>query len=224
MPIARPAVARIAPFSVFIAFIAFDGVLTSIAHTVGLDPSWWYGIRVVSVAGLLAWFWKSYDELRSTPTVRALDWGLASLVGVVVFILWINLAFPPLSFGQSRGYDARTAQGTIDWGFALIRLGGAALVVPPMEELFWRSFIMRWIQSGAFLSVDPKTVGLKAIVISSALFALEHDLWLAGLLAGLGYALLYRRTGNLWTAVLAHAITNGLLGCWIIETGSWELW
>ena len=53
---------------------------------------------------------------------------------------------------------------------------------------------------------------------------LAHTLWLAAILAGLAYALLYRWSGRLWTAVIAHAVTNGLLGLWVIASHRWEFW
>jgi hypothetical protein len=83
---------------------------------------------------------------------------------------------------------------------------------------------MRWLERPRFLDVDPRTVGLAPLLISSAVFALEHRLWFAGLLAGLAYGHLYRHTGSLRAAVLAHAITNGLLGAWVLGTASWDFW
>jgi len=219
-----PAIARIIPFGVFIAFIALDGPLTELAPTLGMDPRWWYAIRVVVVAWILIWYWRGYAELASARSVRVLDWALALLVGVAVFVLWINLNFEPLAFRVAGGFDPRSGAGDMDWGLVATRLAGAALVVPVMEELFWRSFVMRWIQKQDFLGVDPKTVGLRAIAISSGLFAIEHHLWFAGLLAGLMYGWLYIRTGNLWPVVLAHAVTNGMLGAWVVYTGSWSFW
>jgi CAAX protease family protein len=103
-------------------------------------------------------------------------------------------------------------------------LAGAVLVVPVMEELFWRSFAMRWIQDHDFLAVPPSRVGLKALGIGAVLFGLEHHLWFAGILAGLAYGWLYLRTGNLWVPILSHAVTNGLLGAWVLYTRSWEFW
>jgi CAAX prenyl protease-like protein len=219
-----PAIARIVPFGVFIAFIALDGPLTELAPSLGMDPRWWYAIRIAVVAWILIWHWRSYVELASARNVRALDWAVALLAGVAVFVLWINLDFEPLAFGVAGGFDPRVAAGEMNWGLVATRMAGAALVVPVMEELFWRSFVMRWIQKPDFLSVDPKSVGLRALAVSSVLFAIEHHLWFAGLLAGLMYGWLYIRTGNLWPVVLAHAVTNGLLGAWVIYTGSWSFW
>jgi len=93
-----------------------------------------------------------------------------------------------------------------------------------MEELFWRSLVMRWIRNADFLSVAPRHAGAMAFIVSSALFASEHHQWLAGLIAGLAYAGTYMRTGNLWCAVIAHAVTNFVLGVWVVHTGQWQFW
>ena len=67
-------------------------------------------------------------------------------------------------------------------------------------------------------------IGLRAVLISTLLFMLAHTLWLAAIVAGLAYALLYLRTGRLWNAVIAHAVTNGALGVWVVITGNWQFW
>jgi len=105
-----------------------------------------------------------------------------------------------------------------------VRWAGAALLVPVMEELFWRSFMMRWIEHAQFESVVPARVGLKAVALSTFVFTLAHTLWLAAVVAGLAYAWLYVRTGKLWVPVIAHAVTNGLLGVWVVITGNWAYW
>jgi CAAX prenyl protease-like protein len=83
---------------------------------------------------------------------------------------------------------------------------------------------MRWIAHPQFERVDPRQAGLRAIVLSTFVFMLAHTLWLAAIVAGLAYAWLYVRSGKLWTAVIAHAVTNGALGLWVIKTGRWEFW
>jgi CAAX prenyl protease-like protein len=93
-----------------------------------------------------------------------------------------------------------------------------------MEELFWRSFLMRWIDSPRFEGVPPQRVSVRAVVLTTFVFTLAHTLWLAAIVAGLAYALLYRYTGKLWTAVIAHAVTNGALGVWVVLSGNWGFW
>jgi len=83
---------------------------------------------------------------------------------------------------------------------------------------------MRWIDKPDFLSLDPRKVSHRSLLMSSALFALEHTQWFAGFLAGFAYGWLYRKTGKLWLPILAHAITNAMLGLWVLNTGNWRFW
>jgi CAAX prenyl protease-like protein len=227
MPAATPALspaalARCIPFAVFMALLALRGYLPD---SLGVDARWIYGVQTAIVAGLLAWYWRGYGELvrQNLPDARETGW--AVVVGIAVFALWVQLDAPWMQLGTATAsFVPLDAHGQLIWPLVLLRLAGAALVVPVMEELFWRSFLMRWVQHPGFERVDPQTVGVKAIVVSTFVFTLAHTLWLAAVVAGLAYALLYRRTGKLWSAVIAHAVTNGLLGVWVIATRRWEFW
>ena len=149
---------------------------------------------------------------------------LAVAVGAAVFFAWIHLDQSWNTFEMGRGFVPLRADGALDIPMVALRLLGLVVVVPIMEELFWRSLVMRWIDARDFLAVDPRRATATAFAISSALFALEHSQWLAGLLAGAAYAWLYMRSRNLWIPILSHAITNGLLGIWILQTGNWRFW
>jgi CAAX prenyl protease-like protein len=214
--------ARALPFALFMAFLALRGWLPP---GLGVDARWIYGLSLVSVSALLIWFRHEYGELvrQNLPTLR--EALLALLVGLVVFALWIRLDAPWMQLSAPTAtFVPVNDAGLIDWPLVVVRWCGAALLVPVMEELFWRSFLMRWIESPRFEGVDPMKVGLRAIVLSTFVFVLAHTLWLAAALAGLAYAALYVKTGKLWTAVIAHAVTNGVLGVWVVVTGSWQFW
>lgn len=216
------ALARCIPFFVFMGFLALRGYLPA---DVGLDARWIYGAQTVIVAGLLAYYWRGYGELvrQNLPDARETGW--AVVVGIAVFAIWVQLDAPWMQLGSATAsFVPLDADGQPIWTLIMLRLMGAALVVPVMEELFWRSFLMRWVQHPGFERVDPQAVGARAIVLSTFVFTLAHTLWLAAVVAGLAYALLYRRNGKLWSAVIAHAVTNGLLGIWVIKTGRWEFW
>jgi len=221
-------VPRVAPFALFIAFlIAISFAPPPVPPAPGgTDWRWLYAFRTLVVGGALIWFWRSYGELRFPGRMTGADWALAISVGVGVFGLWIVLhgGWMQVS-GSVGGFDPRR-HGTedIDWLHAIPRLVGLALVVPFAEELFWRSFLMRWLVQPRFLEVWPQRVGLKALAITSVLFALEHDQWLAGLIAGVAYGGLYMHSRTLWSPVVAHAITNALLGAWVISTRDWSFW
>jgi len=216
-----PAAARIAPFALFIFLVALE----SLAGGGSRDLRWLTVLRPLLVAALLAFLWRHYVELHAPPRARASDWILAASLGVAVFFAWLAFDDGWAAFGNpARGFAPVHADGRIDMGFAALRLAGFALVVPVMEEIFWRSFLMRRIAAHDFLQLAPRAAGLFAFLLSSALFATEHSLWFAGLLAGLAYGACYVRSGNLWVPIISHAITNGILGVWIIATQSWRYW
>jgi CAAX prenyl protease-like protein len=224
LSLSRGAIARIAPFALFMLLLALRGSLPTDGSS-PIDPHWIYGATVLLVGGLLIWFWREYGELslQNLPTLKEVLVGI--VVGVVVFVLWINLDAPILRLGDpSASFKPVDAQGGLDWPLIAVRLVGAALLVPVMEELFWRSFLMRWIDRPQFETVVPQQVTLKAIVLSTFVFMLAHTLWLAAIIAGLAYALLFVRTGRLWVPVISHAVTNGVLGVWVVMTGRWEFW
>ncbi len=216
------AIARCVPFVVFMALLALRGYLP---ESLGLDARWIYGVQALIVAGLLAYYWRGYGELSKQNLPDARETGWAVVVGIAVFAIWVQLDAPWMQLGEaSASFVPLDANGQPIWALIALRIAGAALVVPLMEELFWRSFLMRWIEHPGFERVDPQRVGLKAIALSTFVFTLAHTLWLAAIIAGLAYAWLYRKTGKLWVAVIAHAVTNAMLGIWVVWTGRWEFW
>jgi len=222
LPFSRSALVRIAPFALFMALLALRGALPA---DVGFDARWIYGLTVLLVGALLVAFWREYGELARQNAPSGGEVVLAVVVGAVVCWLWVQLDAPWMRLGEpTASFTPLDVDGRLVWPLIAVRWIGAALVVPVMEELFWRSFIMRWIQSPVFEVVDPRRVGLKAIVLSTFVFTLAHTLWLAAVVAGLAYAGLYRRTGKLWVPVIAHAVTNGALGVWVVMTGRWAFW
>ena len=221
---------HILPFFLYLMFLGVAQGLGSLqeagqAWVVHWDLRWLYTIKVTLVAALLWHFRHSYTELK---LLTALSWqyGLLAIVaGIVVFLFWINLDISWLRLSSgAAGYDPSRANGAINWALALPRLLGAVLVVPLMEELFWRSFVMRWIDHQDFMAKKPAQISLRALLISAVLFGFGHQLWFAGIIAGLAYGWLYQRSANLWVPVLAHAVTNGLLGVWVLQTGHWHFW
>ncbi len=222
----RAAFVRAAPFVAFMAFLGLRSLAPAGGTWAGLDPRWLYALQVAVVGALLAWWWREYGELARQTLPTAREALLAAVVGVVVFLLWVRLdaSWMTITTGAVAPFVPVGADGRLDWTLVAPRLVGAALLVPVMEELFWRSFLMRWIRQPVFEAVAPAQVGLKALVLSTFLFVLAHTLWLAAIVAGLAYAWLYIRTGKLWVAVIAHAVTNGVLGVWVLTTGNWQFW
>ncbi len=219
----RAAWVRVLPFVLFIALLALRGQVET--STAGFDARWLYGLQALLVGAALLVLRKDYGELvaQLRPTRRETLW--AVLAGLVVFALWITLDAPWMMLGTpAASFTPVDAQGNLDGQLILLRVIGAVLVVPVMEELFWRSFLMRWIDDPTFERVAPASASLKAVVLSTFIFVLAHPQWLAAAVAGLAYALLYKRSGKLWTAIVAHAVTNAALAMWVVSNRQWQFW
>ncbi len=215
--------ARVIPFALFMVLLAVRGYVPQ--DSTWLDPRWVYGLSVLIVGGSIAYFWREYRELASGSGPSLLQAVVALVVGAVVFKLWILLTEPWMMLGQpTASFRPVDADGQLQWGLVAVRWIGAALLVPVMEELFWRSFLMRWIDNPDFEKVDPSEVSPKAMVLSTLVFMLAHTQWLGAIVAGLAYAWLYRYTRSLWAPILAHAVTNGVLGIWVVVYGNWQFW
>jgi CAAX prenyl protease-like protein len=110
------------------------------------------------------------------------------------------------------------------WGFVAVRLVGLALVVPVAEELFWRGFLARWLLGPDWQTRPVGQFTPVSFAIVTLLFTLAHPEWVAAavycaLLNGLAYW-----TRDLWNCVVAHAVSNLVLGGYILTTGDWKLW
>ena len=170
-----------------------------------------YAVRTAVTAAILA-AGASKVSCPLTSFVSRLKSSLLPglLVGLAVFAIWIG----PEQFGWAwyRRFCIVGEGGTqavAEAGAAMIavRLIGSAFVISVAEELFFR----KWLISFA---------GFWWMV---ALFAIEHDRWLVGAIAGAAYGLLYLRRGLL-AAIVAHAATNLVLGLWVLKTGQWQFW
>ena len=221
----RPMLARGLPFACYIAFLVMVSSLPAMQPGLPIDLRWLYAVQIMLVIGTLAIFRRDYLELWVASPVRIADWGLSLLLGVLVFVLWINLDSGWVTLGKaSSGWVPTNTAGEMIWPLVVVRIFGAAAVVPVMEELFWRSFVQRWIDKKDFLALVPAAGSLRALLLTSVVFGIEHSQWLAGSIAGLAYGWLYRRSDSLWSPIVAHSLTNLLLGVWVVHSGQWHFW
>jgi CAAX prenyl protease-like protein len=220
------AAARILPFGLILVFVAAGSLAPPpVPVPPGeWDPRWIHVLRAVIPGAALLLLLPRLVELRDWRLTWS-DGLLALGAGIGVLIVWIWLDEGWFAFDLGAGFDPRRyGSDALDWPIIFFRLLGLAVVVPLAEELFWRSFLLRWLEKQDFLSVQPAAVGLRALLLTAVLFALEHNQWLAGFIAGLVYGWIYMRTGRLWVPVLAHAVTNGLLGAYILVMRDWRFW
>jgi len=188
---------------------------------------WEFPLRVVLLAGMI---W----ACRSVLDFHVVDWLGSICVGLAVFGLWIlpDLAWP--NYRHSILFE-NFATGKVESSFApvfhhsglalVFRTIRAVVIVPIVEELFWRGWLMRWLISPVFSEVPLGTFRLSAFVIVALLFASEHGpFWDVGLMAGIVYNIWMIRKRSLGDCILAHAITNGVLSAYVIAFGRWEYW
>ena len=222
---------RILPFALFMAFIAVnmsldwfaDGRPDAAAWKTQIEL-WLYPVRTILVLATLVFFWSQYEELKEGFVSNLSELTQAIGVGVLVYLLWVRMDWPWATQGGDPSLYNPFAGGQAGILLAAVRLFGAALVVPIMEELFWRSFMMRYLVSNDFLKVRLGTFTLLSFGATAVLFGVEHYYWLAGMMAGVAYNFLLYRTNRLWPCIIAHALTNLLLGIHVLVTGEWRWW
>ncbi len=204
--------AYVAPFALFL-------VLTAIQPGEGFWWPWFYPLKTLAVGALVILLVPWYPDLGIRST-----W-LAVVVGVVVFVLWVlpEGRYPLFaSPAEVDPFDRLVAPWVFLWiGFRVL---GASLVVPIMEELFWRGFLIRWLIRADFQKVAIGTFTWPSFVITSLLFASEHNRWLVGLMAGVVYNLLLYRTKSLYACIVAHGVTNLALAVFVLVTEQWAFW
>lgn len=148
----------------------------------------------------------------------------ALLAGIIVFLIWVlpDSLYPHI--GNSEFNPYKNNSGAAVYFLIIIRFIGASLVVPIMEELFWRSFALRFLLRSDFRSVPLGTFSWFSFIVVSVAFGFEHHRWLAGIVAGMIFAWVLYRSKNLFEPILAHGVANFLLGIYVIQTGQWSFW
>lgn len=226
----RPMLMRTIPFALFMGFVGLEELLRylSTKQILLLDPSvllLTYPIKTLAVGGLLLYFAKNYKELVFRDLLRADHSLLSTLTGLLIFFLWIQMDWDFATVGTPAGFNPTQVQdSTLRWTLTLFRIAGASLVVPVMEEIFWRSFLIRYIQQADFSTVPLGTFTWGSFFLSAVLFGLEHNLVAAGIMAGFLFNLLLYRTRSLAQCILSHAVANFALGIYVLYTGRWHFW
>jgi CAAX prenyl protease-like protein len=102
------------------------------------------------------------------------------------------------------------------------------VVVPLVEEIFWRGFLMRWLidPDRPFTATPFGTYAPRAVALTTAAFMLAHapSDWFGALVFGLAMAWLAVRTKSLAACVAMHAVANLALGVYVMATRSWGFW
>lgn len=211
-----PVHARVAPFAIFL-------VLTFCQGQFGEASRYWFYLAKTFIGAWMIWeMWPLVPEMR-----WALSWE-AVVVGGAVFALWVGLEdfYPKLSkagdpWNPHLAFGQNSAQA---WLFISARIIGSSVVVPPLEETFYRSFLYRYLVKIDFLAMPLGQLHWLSWFVTAIIFGFVHYEWLPGILCGLAYQGLVIRKNRLGDAMTAHAITNLLLGLWVVWKGAWKFW
>ena len=220
----RKILAHALPMIVFILFIGLCGALRQPTGSLWQTaPEFWvYPLQTLLCAALLIFFRHEYHfhQLRRPLFVLAL--------ALFVFLLWIA----PQQFfhfdDRRLGFDPDklATAPMLYWATQAARFLRLVIVVPLVEEIFWRAFLLRYLIAEKFQSVPFGAFSWFSFGVVTIAFTLSHSTadWPAALVTGALYNLVAYRTKSLASCVLAHAITNLALGLWIIATRQWGFW
>jgi len=208
----KSAMPFVAPFFLFMAFLIVEGG--------GPDQHYLlYVPKTIYVGAVILWY------ARALPTLVPKAPTISVLVGIAGVVLWVGLdpwlvhyEQPLIGRSPFQLYPAGEA-----WALFGVRIFGIAVVVPIMEELFWRGFLMRWLIKEDFTTVPIGTYTPLSFFVTTAFFAVEHGPeWPLGAIVGLLYGAWFIRTKSLGSVMLAHGMTNFLLALYCLRTDDWH--
>jgi hypothetical protein len=200
--------------------------LTGLQGRLGKGSEYWVYVLKTVLGAWLIW------ELR--PRLEEMRWKIsweALAVGVAVFALWVGLEghYPRLArLPAGTGWNPREQFGqgsALAWLCIVMRIAGSTLVVPPIEEVFYRSFLYRYLANARFQAMPFNQFHALSFTVTCAAFGLAHpERWVAAILCGVAFQGLVLRKNRLGDAMTAHATTNFLLGAWVVWQGQWHYW
>ncbi len=217
-----PWISYVVPFAAFMAMLVIGPALP-------VPPRVEAIIRVAVLIAVIVLVARPVLTFRLTQPLGTIG------LGVLVFVLWIlpDLLMPGYrdSFLFQNGLTGRVessipVEARTDWLVVMLRFVRAAMIVPVVEELFWRGWLPRWLErSDAFWTVPLGEFSRYAFWATAILFAVEHGpYWDVGLVAGLIYNWWMQRTKSLGDLIWCHAVTNGCLSVWVVGMGEWKYW
>jgi exosortase E/protease (VPEID-CTERM system) len=204
----------------FLAIIAASYVARLAWGSGGTGFEALYGLRFVA-AGVALWVFRG--ELKK------LDWRfgwMGPAVGAAVFGVWVApemWGHGPAASGLGAALALLPAWERLGW--LAVRVTAAVVTVPFAEELAFRGYLARRLMDREFDQVAFRALGAVPIALSSIAFGSMHGAqWAVGIVAGVAYALVVKRTGRFGEAVAAHATSNLLLAVWVLGRGDWGMW
>jgi len=217
----RQLVAHVVPMFVFLVLLVLSQLL---GGSVVLQHAEFciYPAQTILCGALLLWFRRCYEFHGLKNVVFSL------LIGLGIFVVWIA----PQQFFNSPprniGFDPSllTSNSANYWLSVTFRFLRLVVVVPVLEEIFWRAFLLRFLIDEHFQRVPFGKFSWLSFSVVAILFTFSHSRpdWFAAFVCGVLYNVVAYRSRSLASCILAHATTNLLLGLWIMHTRQWGFW
>jgi CAAX prenyl protease-like protein len=237
----RPWLPWVLPFVVYMVCGTFEPTATKPFELAGLVIDYAsyplvYTAKILLTMAAIGAVWPGYRQFPFRVTL------LAPLVGAVGAVLWIGICkleletalLGPLGLDSILGLGERAAFDPLDrladnplwaYSFLAIRFWGLVAVVPLVEEFFLRGFVMRFVIDAEWSKIPFGTLTPMAVAVGTLAGMLTHpgELFAAAVWFTLVTWLMFA-TRSIWDCVVAHGVTNLLLGIWVVTTGDWQLW
>lgn len=221
-------------------------ILPYMAYLVLLAFMDWFPVRMLPVAIALhigIGLWATFLFRNHWPPLGRPHLLIATVAGVAAAALWVKgqhllngVSVGGYDLGSrlflypahAKPYNPHTdfGDGTLFWVYAVLKIARACSVVPIVEELFWRGFILR-----AFVNWHrPESVPLgafawKAMIGSALLSTIQHpDAWGVSIACWLFFNALFYWKKSLLMLMITHAVTNLVLYAYVIRAGDWQFW
>ena len=116
-----------------------------------------------------------YRSLYTELVRLRLDGG-SVLIGVAIFLMWVGLEGLYPVFSSAGIHYGLTIFDTAAFGFLILaRFAGSVLVAPLIEELFYRSFLIRYVVDARWQDVPIGTYTLGSFVIVTMFFGAQSE-------------------------------------------------
>ena len=199
-------------------------VITYLEGSASKNYPFVYILKCVLVTIALIYYRSSWKDIR--PDNKVIVPGV--VVGLFVLLEWILienwLKYPHLGTRTAYNPFVEISNSPLRYAFIAIRLSGLSLMVPVMEELFWRSFVIRFLSDPDWEKLPVGKFSWAGFAFVCGLFGLAHPEWLPAVICAAAYGLLLKQTKSLYACVIAHAVTNLALGIYVLTAHDWKFW
>jgi CAAX prenyl protease-like protein len=188
---------------------------------------WWpdlfpavYVVKTIATALLLVLCWPAFTRISWK------GWRLGIIVGIVGVVQWVAMEklllrlWPnyPRMHATTLDPFSEIENPTVRFVFLAFRWLGPTLVVPVMEELFWRDYLWRTlIAPNDFKLAQVGEWDSRAFWLVPLFFATVHmQIWITAVVWAVMIGLLLLKTRSIGSCIIAHGVTNFLLGAYVL--------